>query len=64
MLLELRRKITQVLSPDGRSSGRAWRRHVPSQMLSLTSNCVIVNRGQVCRRHHLMYGWPPAVTGM
>jgi hypothetical protein len=60
------RKITQVLSPDGRSSDRAWRRNVPTEMLSVASNFINVNRGQVCRRRHLMCvpDGPPAVTGL
>jgi hypothetical protein len=57
------RKITQVLLTDGRSSGRPWRRNVPTKRLSITSNCINVNRGQVCRRRHLMCvtDGPPAV---
>ena len=56
----------QVLSPDGRSSGRARRRSIPAKRLSITSNCINVNRGQVCRRRHLMCvtDGPSAVTGM
>jgi hypothetical protein len=60
------RKITRLLSlgMDGLRGERGvatyqlrcsvWRRNVPTKRLSITSSCINVNRGQVCRRSRWM----------